>query len=67
MTQQPVKTPCIKVCAIDGKSGHCLGCYRTLKEIGGWMSMSDSERDIIIADIPNRKNNQTILTTTAKA
>ena len=31
-----IATPCIKVCVVDGASGLCLGCYRTLGEIGGW-------------------------------
>ena len=33
---QPIKTPCIKVCVVDGQSSHCLGCGRTLGEIARW-------------------------------
>ncbi|HMO43477.1 MAG TPA: DUF1289 domain-containing protein, partial [Phenylobacterium sp.] len=40
----PIKTPCIKVCAIDGASGLCLGCFRTLKEVAGWGRLSDADR-----------------------
>ena len=30
---RPIATPCVKVCAVDGASGYCLGCRRTLAEI----------------------------------
>ena len=28
---KPIRTPCIKVCVVDGESGLCLGCYRKLR------------------------------------
>ncbi|WP_323051186.1 DUF1289 domain-containing protein, partial [Caballeronia mineralivorans] len=28
-----VKSPCIDVCAFDGKTKMCVGCFRTLEEI----------------------------------
>ena len=31
-----IATPCVMVCAVDGESGLCLGCFRTLGEIAGW-------------------------------
>lgn len=51
---QPIKTPCIKVCVVDGQSGHCLGCGRTLGEIARWARFTDAERDAIIAQLPPR-------------
>ena len=50
-----MKTPCIKVCVMDLDSHCCKGCYRTLEEIGRWSSMSDAERETIIAKLPERK------------
>jgi predicted Fe-S protein YdhL (DUF1289 family) len=50
----PIKTPCIKVCVVDGPSGHCLGCGRTLNEIARWARLSDAERDQIMALLPPR-------------
>ena len=44
---QPIKTPCVKVCVVDGQSGNCLGCGRTLGEIARWARFSDDERDIV--------------------
>ncbi|PHY12654.1 DUF1289 domain-containing protein [Caulobacter sp. B11] len=49
-----IATPCVKVCAVDGVSGVCLGCRRTLPEIAGWAQLSDDERAAIIAALPGR-------------
>lgn len=50
-----IATPCIKVCIVDGPSGLCLGCFRTLSEIGGWSGLSDAERAEIMADLAERR------------
>ncbi len=49
-----IVSPCIKVCVIDGPSGLCAGCGRSLDEIGRWLSYSDGERRAIIAALPAR-------------
>ena len=56
-TQLPraVATPCVKVCVVDGASGLCLGCWRTLSEIGGWSGFTDAERGRIMADLGSRQ------------
>ncbi|GGL26498.1 DUF1289 domain-containing protein [Caulobacter rhizosphaerae] len=51
---RPIATPCVKVCAVDGRSGFCLGCRRTLPEIAGWARLSDEERSAIMAALPHR-------------
>ena len=50
-----IATPCVKVCIVDGASGLCLGCWRTLSEIGGWSGLTDAERARIIAELPGRQ------------
>lgn len=35
-------------------SGLCIGCGRTLREIGGWASFSPDARDRIMAALPAR-------------
>ena len=50
-----IKTPCIKVCVVDGESGLCLGCYRRLSEVAQWTHFSDLERDAILAELPGRR------------
>ncbi|MEQ8556960.1 MAG: DUF1289 domain-containing protein [Henriciella sp.] len=51
---RPIETPCKKVCAVDGQTGLCLGCARSLNEIGGWSSFSDAERRSIMDDLDAR-------------
>ena len=54
MTAPPISTPCIKVCAVSGQTGLCIGCGRTLAEIAGWGGMSEPERQQIMAELPLR-------------
>lgn len=49
-----VETPCIAVCVIDPKSGLCLGCGRTLAEIGSWQTMASADRRALMAELPQR-------------
>ncbi|HEY9233620.1 MULTISPECIES: DUF1289 domain-containing protein [Phenylobacterium] len=51
----PIKTPCVKVCVVDGESGLCLGCYRRLNEVAGWARLSEAEREAIMAELPARR------------
>jgi uncharacterized protein len=51
---QPIKTPCVKVCVVDGQSGHCLGCGRTLGEIAKWAAFTDQQRDDVLLLLPAR-------------
>jgi hypothetical protein len=50
-----LETPCVNICLLDAKTGLCVGCGRTIKEIAGWASMSDSERRAIMHALPVRK------------
>lgn len=54
MTSSPLKSPCIKVCAVDGETGWCLGCGRTLVEIGGWTTLGESGRDAVLDKLEPR-------------
>jgi hypothetical protein len=49
-----ISTPCIKVCAVDGRHGHCIGCGRSLAEIAGWSKLEESQRKAIMAELPRR-------------
>ena len=42
---------------LDPRNDLCRGCFRTLDEIARWASMSDEERDRVMADLPKRKSN----------
>ncbi|MGA1343796.1 MAG: DUF1289 domain-containing protein [Hyphomonas sp.] len=54
MSPEPIKSPCIKVCAVDGQTGFCLGCGRTLPEIGRWVQMGAQAREAVLARLPER-------------
>lgn len=49
-----IRTPCIRICAIEPLTGLCLGCGRSLREIGAWASLSPAMRDEIMAALPAR-------------
>lgn len=51
----PIKTPCVKVCVVDGESGLCMGCYRRLNEVAGWAKLSDAERETIMGELKGRR------------
>ena len=53
---KPIATPCVKVCIVDWASSLCLGCFRTLPEIGGWSALDDAERARIMAELPDRRS-----------
>jgi hypothetical protein len=50
----PIESPCIKVCTLDEASGWCIGCGRTLAEIGGWVAMSAQDRRTVMETLPAR-------------
>ncbi|MFI4974880.1 MAG: DUF1289 domain-containing protein [Caulobacterales bacterium] len=52
---KPIVTPCVQVCAIDGESGLCLGCHRTLPEVAAWAKLTDDARAAIMDELPARR------------
>ncbi|WP_339746867.1 DUF1289 domain-containing protein [uncultured Maricaulis sp.] len=55
MSPAPIKTPCVKVCFVDPADGICVGCFRTMDELGLWTKYSDAEREAILAALPRRE------------
>ena len=53
---RPIATPCVQVCMVDGESGLCLGCFRTLGEIASWARLTDDQRSTLLADLPTRRS-----------
>lgn len=49
-----ILSPCIRLCTLDPAAGICVGCGRTLDEIGRWLIFTDAERRAIMADLPAR-------------
>lgn len=56
MAPAPVTTPCTQVCAVDGESGLCLGCFRTLAEIAGWSRLPEDRRRALMLELPARRS-----------
>ena len=50
-----IESPCIKICKIEETSGLCVGCLRSLPEIGGWGRMTDAERQHVMIQLPGRR------------
>ncbi len=53
---EAVPSPCINVCALDPAGTTCLGCGRTLAEIGEWASVSPERQREIVAAATERLN-----------
>lgn len=57
MTAKPlraIRSPCVNVCMLHPESDLCIGCKRTVEEIGRWTSYSDAERQRIMDELPKR-------------
>ena len=50
-----VPSPCINVCRLDERSGRCVGCLRTLAEIGAWSRLSDADKLAVWAQLETRE------------
>lgn len=55
MSRAPIKSPCVKVCFVDPGSQICVGCFRTMEELGCWTRYSDAEREAIMDALPERE------------
>jgi uncharacterized protein len=55
MAPEPISTPCVKLCIVDGESGLCLGCHRTLAEVARWGALSEPERRTVMAELAGRR------------
>ncbi|MFN3171503.1 MAG: DUF1289 domain-containing protein [Hyphomicrobiales bacterium] len=52
--QNSVLSPCIQICRIDPLLQLCLGCGRTMDEIGRWSKLSDPQRLQVMDVLPDR-------------
>lgn len=48
-------SPCIKVCFVDPRAQICVGCFRTMEELGRWTKMSDTERALVGSQLADRQ------------
>lgn len=52
--RKEIESPCVKLCSIHPTEKICVGCYRTLEEIGNWSRMMPETRQSIMASLPER-------------
>ena len=52
--ESPIESPCVKLCQLHPVTRVCLGCHRTLAEIGDWSRMSPEARRAVMDDLPAR-------------
>ena len=47
-------SPCDGTCRLDGATGWCLGCKRTLGEIADWPMLGPKEKRAVLARLGER-------------
>lgn len=52
--EEVVASPCVSVCTLDRESGLCIGCLRTIQEIGAWRMMTMAEKRVVVAACAER-------------
>jgi hypothetical protein len=50
-----VASPCVSICAMDERSGLCVGCFRTLDEIAAWSVLDADAKRAVVARLPGRR------------
>ncbi|MDE0877609.1 MAG: DUF1289 domain-containing protein [Sphingomonas bacterium] len=53
MDRSPVASPCTRICTLDADD-LCIGCGRTLDEIGAWSTMPDAVKRTTLATARRR-------------
>ncbi len=54
-----VPSPCIRECTL-GDDEICIGCYRAMDEIVAWASLSNQQRQAVLAEADNRRKQRSI-------
>lgn len=49
-----VESPCVKLCVVHPEARICVGCYRSIDEIGAWSRMTPEARRAVMDDLPSR-------------
>lgn len=47
-------SPCVSICQVDGESGLCIGCSRSVGEITDWALLTAPEKQRVLAELPQR-------------
>jgi predicted Fe-S protein YdhL (DUF1289 family) len=52
---EPIWSPCKKICVVDPAQTICVGCFRTMDELGRWTLMTKEERLAVKEALPERE------------
>lgn len=52
---EPIWSPCKRVCVVDPNAAMCVGCFRTMDELGRWMNLTQAERLAIKPELKARE------------
>lgn len=52
-----LNSPCDGNCRLDFNTKICMGCYRTMDEILGWINFDDAKKEEIFKLVEQRKHN----------
>ena len=50
-----IASPCIRVCTLDEAGSLCIGCFRTIEEIGLWSQLTDAARARVVSEAATRR------------
>ncbi len=50
-----VPSPCVGVCRMNGATGWCEGCLRTIDEIAHWSQLIDRDKLAVWKVLPQRR------------
>lgn len=53
-----VESPCVRNCCLNNKD-ICLGCFRHIDEITGWLNKTNSEKQEILDICQQRRDEKT--------
>lgn len=55
MRHEDLTSPCINLCVMDDANGYCIGCWRTLEEIAGWIDFAPARKREVLARLEARR------------
>ncbi len=52
--RKEIESPCVKLCVVHPEERICIGCYRSIDEIGQWSRMTAESRRAVMDELPSR-------------
>ena len=50
-----MSSPCQTICTMSDCGAYCVGCFRNLDEISGWMTYNKEEKKNVVAKAKTRR------------